>query len=93
MFAPFEGSLEGEVAAEAALPGTVTEIVLRADDAKSVEIALINARIDFRAEAPRAGETERLILALERPNAREDALPELVLVRIVGRPGSGKRRA
>ncbi len=93
VFAPFEGSLEGEVAAEAALPGTVTEIVLRADDAKSVEIALINARIDFRAEAPRAGETERLILALERPNAREDALPELVLVRIVGRPGSGKRRA
>lgn len=92
VFAPFEGSLEGEVAADAALPGTVTEIVLRADDAKSVEIALLNARIDFRAEAPRAGETERLILALERPNAWEDASPELVLVRIVGQPGSGRRR-
>lgn len=102
VFAPFKGNLEGEVAAGAALPGTVTEIVLRADDAKSVEIALLNARIDFRAEAPRAGETERLMLALERSNphragmrfdAREAARPELVLVRIVDRGGAKKRRA
>lgn len=102
VFAPFEGNLEGEVAAGAALPGTVTEIVLRADDAKSVEIALLNARIDFRAKAPRAGETERLMLALERSNphragmrfdAREAARPELVLVRIVDRGGAKKRRA
>lgn len=101
VFAPFEGSLEGEAAAGAALPGTVTEIVLHASDAKSVEIALLNARIDFRVEEPRTGETERLMLAVERSkpirartrlDVREGASPELVLVRIVGHRGAGKRR-
>ncbi len=97
VFAPFEGRLEGEAAAGAALPGTVTEIVLHASDAKSVEIALL----DFRVEEPRTGETERLMLAVERSkpirartrlDVREGASPELVLVRIVGHRGAGKRR-
>ncbi len=102
VFAPFEGSLEGEVAAGAALPGTVTEIVLRTHDPKAVEIALHNAGILFWVRDPHRGETERLLLAADLPKAiqartrldgEESDAFELVLVRIVDRGSAKKRRA